>query len=304
MEYGGVGFKANMPIPSAQLSTWTNPGGTTASANAYAAINNALAAAGSSVRARDYEPFLQGSYRNTTNIYGDSDIDVVLALNETRVDNRPFLSPQDQRLVSQGAPAAYPIQSFRRDVVAALRTAFGANRVRQGSRAIHVDTGYGREADVIPSIRYYQYYRPALLVPLAHHLGIAFLCENQWIYNFPKQHIENGQAKNAPLRTNGRYKPTIRMFKNARNSAIARRLLNENDAPSYFVEGMLYNVPDHLFTADPEETFVGVFNHLNFQQGDTLISQNGIIPLIGTVATQWPLASAQRFMGGDPKPEN
>ena len=26
----------------------------------------------------DYEIFLQGSYRNVTNIYGDSDIDVVL----------------------------------------------------------------------------------------------------------------------------------------------------------------------------------------------------------------------------------
>jgi hypothetical protein len=287
-----------MPIPPAQLSRWMNRGGTTASENAYAAINNALTAPNSAVRGRDYELFLQGSYRNATNIYGDSDIDVVLALNETKIDNGPYLSPNDRPLIPQGTPATYPIESFRRDVITTLRAAFATNRIREGSRAIHVDTGHGREADVVPSICYYHYYRPAFLPQLAHHLGIAFLSENQWLSNFPKQHIDNSQAKNAPLRTNGRYKPTVRMFKNARNSAVTRGFLIADAAPSYFIEGLLYNVPDQLFTSDPEETFVGVYNHLHPRQANTLTSQNGIIPLIGTAPTQWQFASVQRFMAG------
>lgn len=287
-----------MPIPSEQLATWMNQGGTTASENAYAAIDRALSAPNSSVRGRNYEIFLQGSYRNATNIYGDSDIDVVLALNETTINNSPELSPNDRLLIPQGVPATYPIELFRRDVVATLRAAFGANHVHEGTRAIHVDAGYGRDADVVPSILYYHYYRLPFIPQLLHHAGIAFLSGNQWIYNFPKQHIENGRAKNATARTNGKFKPTVRMFKNARNSATARGFLNAEDAPSYFIEGLLYNVPDELFTVDPQETFVGIYDHLHPRQANTLTSQNGIISLIGTAPTQWQLAPAQRFMAG------
>jgi hypothetical protein len=287
-----------MPIPQSQLSTWTNQGGTTASANAYAAITRALSASTSAVRNRNYEPFLQGSYRNATNIHGDSDIDVVLALNETTINNSLELSPADRGLIPQGSPATYPIQSFRQDVIATLRAAFGANRVREGSRAIHVDSGHGREADVIPSIRYYHYQRSPFVPQLGCESGIAFLAGTQWIYNFPKQHIDNGQAKNATVRTNGRYKSTIRMFKNARNSAEAKGLIAADDASSYFIEGLLYNVPDAYFTNDPETTFIGIYNHLYPRQGNTLTSQNGIIPLIGTAPTQWQLPSVQRFMTG------
>ena len=44
--------------------------------------------------------------------------------------------------------------------------------------------------------------------------------------NYPKLHIKNGEAKNSPLQTKRtEYKPTVRMFKNARNYASERGLL-------------------------------------------------------------------------------
>lgn len=287
-----------MSIPSTQLGTWTNIGGTTASSNAYAAIDRALTAAPTStVRGRNFDIFLQGSYRNRTNIYGDSDIDVVCVFRDTNTTNYATLPVIDQRLVPQGPAAVYLVGDFRRDVLASLRAAFGAGRAQEGTRAIHVDTGHGREADVIPSIRYYHYYRPGPLSPqLFAHEGIAFLSRNQWIYNFPRQHIENGEGKNAVGRTNSNYKPTVRMFKNARNAAVDRGLLARDDAPSYFVEGLLYNAPDALFTTDAEATFVNVFNHLDQSVLNNMVSQNGIIPLIGMTSTQWQLAAAQRFL--------
>lgn len=287
-----------MPIPVVQLERWTHQGGTTASSNAYAAIDCALIAPGSGLRGHSFEIFLQGSYRNDTNIRADSDIDVVVALNETSINDSSELAPIDRILFPARQPPVYPIESFRRDVVAALRTAFGILRVREGSRAIHVNTGHGREADVIPAIRYYRHYRNALLPQLLHHEGIALLSGTQWIYNFPIQHIQNGQAKNAAGRAGGRYKPTVRMFKNARNKAVERGVVADGDAPSYFIEGLLSNVPDNLFTNDPSATFVGIYEHLHPRQGGTLISQNGIIPLIGATTTQWQLAAAQQFMAG------
>lgn len=145
-----------MPIPAAQLSIWMNRGGTTASENAYAAICRALAAPHSVVQGHDYELFLQGSYRNATNIYGDSDIDVVLALNETIITNSSELPPSDQLLIPRGTRATYPIESFRQDVVTSLRATFGTVHVREGTRAVtapcSVNT-YGRYLECSPRFK-------------------------------------------------------------------------------------------------------------------------------------------------------
>jgi hypothetical protein len=40
----------------------------------------------------------------------------------------------------------------------------------------------------------------------------------------------------------------VRVFKNMRNSMIEKGFLAEGVAPSYFIEGMLWNVPNDRFT--------------------------------------------------------
>ena len=89
--------------------------------------------------------------------------------------------------------------------------------------------------------------------------GIAFwdLASNM-IVNFPKQHIQNGQDKNSAFRTSGEYKATVRMFKNARTYLANRGRLNSDVAPSYFVECFLFNAPDHLFSANRQQTMQGI----------------------------------------------
>ena len=72
-----------MPIPIAQLNTWANQGGTTVSTAACASIRNALLKSTSPVVGLGLDVYLQGSYPNTTNIHGDSDIDVVVLYPDT-----------------------------------------------------------------------------------------------------------------------------------------------------------------------------------------------------------------------------
>jgi len=130
--------------------------------------------------------------------------------------------------------------------------------------------------------------------------GISFDdSAGQTIVNFPRQHIRNGEAKNAANRTNGRYKQTIRMFKNARTCLVDRRMLTANAAPSYFVECLLYNVPDQLFAASRQQTFENVWNHVWSQLNvDAALCQNEQLLLFGTSAQQWTVqAAAQLFRG-------
>ena len=41
------------------------------------------------------------------------------------------------------------------------------------------------------------------------------------------------------------------MFKAARNRLVEKKMLTKSEAPSYFIECLLYNVPDGLLNADP-----------------------------------------------------
>ena len=53
----------------------------------------------------------------------------------------------------------------------------------------------------------------------------------------------------------------VRVFKNMRNSMIEKKLLADGVAPSYFIEGMLSNVPNDKFTGDYVDMVVGIRAH-------------------------------------------
>ena len=62
-----------MAIPEAQLVRWSHQGSIQGSSATYAIVKRALEAPNSEV-------FLQGSYGNDTNIYAESDVDVIIRL--------------------------------------------------------------------------------------------------------------------------------------------------------------------------------------------------------------------------------
>jgi len=56
-----------MPIPLSQLSTWSNQGGTTSAQQTHLSIRGLL-----ENKYTGINTYLQGSYRNSTNIYGST----------------------------------------------------------------------------------------------------------------------------------------------------------------------------------------------------------------------------------------
>ena len=67
-----------MTIPLSQLETWSAQGSITQSKNTYASIKAALEDTNAPYTSRNFKVFLQGSYGNDTNIYAESDVDVVI----------------------------------------------------------------------------------------------------------------------------------------------------------------------------------------------------------------------------------
>ena len=69
----------DMPIPGSDLSRWCHPRSAMASKQAHVSIRDALAADDRLSEFR-YGVFLQGSYKNNTNLRKDSDVDLVVRL--------------------------------------------------------------------------------------------------------------------------------------------------------------------------------------------------------------------------------
>lgn len=287
-----------MAIPESQLDTWSNQGATSQSAATYAQVQRAFSTPTSRVRARDHEIYLQGSYKNDTNVRGDSDVDVIAQVNEVFYHDLVALdADQRQRYEASRSPASYSWEQFRSDVLHDLRAYFGTQAVVERNKCITVLPAPGRlSTDVVAAAQLRRYTRFISWADERHHTGIVFWTqrENRRVENWPKQHYANGVTKNAT--THARYKSTVRMFKNARAAAIDRGYLSEDEGPSYFVECLIYNVLATCFEPTKQGTYVSTVNWLQAQDKQRFVCGSELVWLFGPTPEQWEIPSADRVI--------
>ena len=269
-----------MPIPESILSEWSHHRAATAFVQAHLPIRAALEAHDGLSQFK-YEVFLQGSYKNGTNLGGDSDVDVVVRLSSKLKPGVAVLT--GERLQKDGSHrfVLQRWQSFRDEALKAMRARFGS-AAKSGRKTLKVPKGkIPADAD--------------LVVTVSHREGIAFYLPGQqrWVVSFPQQHHARGLKKERT--TNMRFKRSIRMFKAARNRLVEKRTLAKGDAPSYFIECLLYNVPDNLFAPKLAPTYTGILDWLGKAKLQDFQCQNGQVPLFGPGQEQWTQKKARRF---------
>ncbi|MGA9851711.1 MAG: nucleotidyltransferase [Gammaproteobacteria bacterium] len=282
-----------MAIPEDQLTTWANQGATTMSADTYRSVETALARH-TWPQSMSYEVYLQGSYANATNIRADSDIDVICEFTSQFDSNLTPIDKQQLGLIA----GTYPVQRFNSEVLHALVAHFGRGSITRGNKSIKIGAQPGRlKADVIPCIKYCHYNGLKLEAE-----GVKFRGQSDELeYEaYPKAHRDNGANKNSPLRTNGWYKPTVRIFKNMRNRASDINVtFFTTKIPSYFVECLLFNVPDGQFGASYESTVIHAINFLHHSlQGpaaQNFTFQHGRWALFGDHRYQLTVSQARSF---------
>lgn len=288
-----------MAIPNAQLETWSHQGSITQSSATYGTIKRALEASGTKYAGKSYEVFLQGSYGNDTNIYAESDVDVVIRLDSTYFYDTTALTSQELAAFKSGfAVATYSYDEFKNDVISALRGSFGTDLDTSGSKAVKIKAnGTRRNADVVIAAVFHRYRNFSLLNQWDFEKGICFFTANgTQIINYPKQHSANCTTKHQA--TNSRFKPMVRIFKNARSRLVSDKRINAGDAPSYYLEGLLYNVPNNLFTANYVDTMAAAINWIYAADRSTFRCANEQYLLLGNSSVQWPAANCDRFLNG------
>lgn len=266
-----------MTISEAQLETWSHQGSIAQSKTTYDTIKAVLNDPNSPYYRYSFDIFLQGSYGNDTNVWADSDVDVVVRLesifyyDDSRLDEQEKANLQAGFVPSDG----YSYAKFKADVLQWLRSSFGGT-VREGKKAIFIPgNGTRRDADVLVCVNHRQYWSHKTVASPVFSEGICFwTADHQKIINYPKQHSQNCTTKHQD--TASRFKANVRVIKNMRNRMIERGLIKDGLAPSYFLEGMLWNVPSANFTPRYGDTFVNYVNWLSSCKRDELKCANGI----------------------------
>ena len=182
----------------------------------------------------------------------------------------------------------------------ALVERFGSDVDPSARKCVKVKGSSSRlPADVVVALEYRVYTRYVSTVDQEYVSGIKFkdLATNGWIINFPKLHKNNGSRKNSVVRTSGNYKPTIRMFKNARTRLVDAGVMSSDTAPSYFVECLLYNVSDKCFLGTFQQRYQQIVKTLSENLLSGVLAQNFTCQneqslLFGLESTQWNVDDA------------
>jgi hypothetical protein len=147
-----------MAIPEAQLDTWSKQGAVTQSKQPYASIKAALEESSAPYASKAYSVFLQGSYCNYTNVYAESDVDVVICLNEIfSFDLDDLTEVQKSDFDKAYLNASYTLSEFKNGVIEQLTKKYGL-MVGSGTKAISITgTGNRRDADVLVAAQHRRY---------------------------------------------------------------------------------------------------------------------------------------------------
>jgi hypothetical protein len=186
-----------MAIPESQLDTWSHQGSITQSSTTYATVKRTLEASDTKYNGKSFEVFLQGSYGNDTNIYAESDVDVVIRLDDIYHYDVTALTAQELAIFNGGfVSGTYPYADYKAHVIAALTKSFGAADVKPEKKAVKIKAnGNRRSADVVITTQFRRYYSGRGL-GLQYERGICFFTSGgDRIVNYPKQHSENCTAK-------------------------------------------------------------------------------------------------------------
>jgi hypothetical protein len=234
-------------ISEEQINRWANPPSETEGercTNAITQVTDALRGHFGS----DISFIRQGSHHNHTNIRLDSDVDIVVVHSATFFPDISGLTEADKQLHDRyRTPATYSYGQFKEEVNNVLQKKFGLVNTQRKNKCIRVNGNSSRvNADVVPAFPYRRYRSHGVVAAE----GIGLFPDNEFtiIHSFPKHHYDNGVAKND--RTSKAFKSVVRIFKNVRNDLSDKGFLRGGDMPSFFIECLVWNVPNSFFTGE------------------------------------------------------
>lgn len=274
-----------------RFSFWLKPASDTEDAKIETARNkvNRALATNEFLKSRTWAIIPQGSYHNNTNVRTNSDVDLCVCLEDANFYGGPANDTPTREELGH-YPLSFTFDDYKDNLATTMKNAFGAS-VTVGNKAIHIDKDESDKIsiDVVPTFTFLSYgAKPMYSSRAAPDIGVALLdSHGNLVTNFPRQHFENGKAKNNA--TNYRYKYGVRILKRLRNhmktngSLLDMNYFIADSAPSFLIECLVYNCPNDLFGhAEIYDDVVAVLRYLSNE-----LEQNSLARMLYTT-DGWP----------------
>lgn len=294
-----------MAIPERQLQTWSNQGAVQSSAATHKSVKNCIKKVSWNEDVH-YVTYLQGSYPNYTNIYGNSDVDLIVEFRSIFSKDLSALSESQRELFnSDYSDAKYSLASFKKAVIEQLKRCYGDKNIVVGNKAILVKGDGSRlDCDVLVC-NPYRKYKSYSTTNENYIEGIVFKTEHdvpkKTIINYPKIHLKNGSKKNRSENTNENFKPAVRVLKNMKASMVDKGYITKKLAPSYFLECLIYNSNNSNFRKNTfGDIAVSIINQFYQDNKDGTMAnylvQNEQRKIFGNEDQQWNIEDATTFV--------
>ena len=288
-----------MPIPEAQLETWSHQGAAIGSKTTVRVRKECTRIRVSQLHGSQFQRVLTGllweQYRTFSQKVMSTSLSVTKA--HTIATSKIASGLRQKELISLLTEELHPTPMIRLRGMLKLTDSFGAD-VRPGTKAINIlANGSRRSADVIPAFNFRRYYRYKSDSDCGYFEGISFFTSAaKRIDNFPNVHSGNATTKHQA--TNGNFKPMIRIFKNIRGRLVDDGVLQKGDAPSYFIEGLLYNIPPAQFTGTYSNMVYNILKWLHDNPDHTkFVCVNERYYLLrDNDSVCWPIADGAKFI--------
>ncbi|MCL2621598.1 MAG: hypothetical protein FWD32_01025 [Firmicutes bacterium] len=249
----------------------------------------------------DVNIYMQGSYLNGTNVFTASNVEIVVELTKTASFDPATLTPASYSLINNYFLGKfnldYTVENLKHDLYLELNAFTDNKATLEERKTIHIAAfkDLPRRVDILPAFSFKKFVRKLdggyKVVP-----GILVWDDDAQthIMSFPKIHAENVSKKDKA--TNGNFVKMVRIFKTLRIYCSRAELITKKQAPGYFVECLIYNVPNSLFKGTLEEQFLKIINWL---VNDNLLDNNCANEqwaLIGTASEFWNILDANDFL--------
>lgn len=264
--------------------------------NAVRAVKAAIAAS-EKLRSRNVRTILQGSYRNRTNVRGESDVDIgVICGDEVFFPQYPAGA---NATTFNNVDASYSYAEFKSDVGAALIQHFGKTAVRRGNKAfdVHQNT-YRVDADVTAFFSHRRYNANGTFIT-----GVELRPDDdaaRSVINWPEQHYTNGNTKNGATRRS--YRGLARILKNIRTHLSEEAAIPAEAVTGFLCECLVWNTPNSLmmhetYTQDLRETLVHLYNATRDDKACSEWGEVSELKYLFRTGQRWTRAQANDFLG-------
>ena len=254
------------------------------------------------------EIYIHGSYANNLNIFFPSNLEIVVELKKTLEFDPDDALEQGYKIhgnyfVDLGLE--FGVADFRAQLFAILEHQLGSKCYESEKTIVvlsHKHLKHNIEITPCFSFKYINEASDKIFPGVVLHDASV----GGDIVTFPRLHESNGHSKD--LATDDNFKPIVRMFKTL--SMIGEREFDFPLTRGYFIQCLLFNVPNNLFMVrdgllnqlidDPgyalNQIFLKVINYLDNCNMENFMCQNTVWRLFGNAAEFWDIASAKTFV--------